>query len=114
MKCWSCGAELNDPPLGKVPFRETCEKCYAALHCCRNCVYYKPGLPNDCMVPGTDYIADRSATNFCEEFKLLGLGPVKTGDPNQAAKRLFGDDAKDLKNKDPKNRFNSLFDDETM
>lgn len=113
MKCWSCGANLNDPTWGKVSFREHCEKCGAALHCCRNCVFYKPGLPNDCAVPETEYIADRTAMNFCEEFKLLGKGVVESGDPGRAAKRLFGDETDGTPKRDPKKRFDSLFSDDS-
>jgi len=112
MKCWSCGGEESDPPFGKLPFRACCEKCSAALHCCVNCIYYKPGLPNDCAVPGTDFIPDRRASNFCEEFKLLGKGPIKTIDPQQIAKKLFGEDPSPPKDPDQKKRFNSLFKEE--
>jgi|GEM_PF-5808468 len=33
---------------------------------------YCPGKPNDRLVPGTEYIADREANNFCEDFSALG------------------------------------------
>lgn len=93
MICWNCGANLPDPSWGKISFRERCEKCDAALHCCVNCKFYKPGLPNDCAVPGTDYIADRKATNFCEEFSLLGKGPKpKDNSGKQKFNTLFSDD----------------------
>ncbi len=92
MNCWKCGINLADPPDGRLSFRATCDKCMAWLHCCKNCLNYKPGAPNDCAVPGTEYIADREAANFCEEFKLSGKAPVKTADPNEIAKRLFKDD----------------------
>lgn len=92
MKCWSCGKNLEEFAEGKIPFRATCDHCTAWLHCCKNCKNYKPGLPNDCMVPGTDYIADRTASNFCEDFSLLGKGPS----PN-------------AKKGDLKSRFDSLF-----
>lgn len=72
MLCWNCGKTLPEPAYGKVTFRAVCEFCDAALHCCKNCKYYRVGLPNDCEVPGTDYISDRSASNLCEEFSLLG------------------------------------------
>lgn len=97
--------------LGKVSFRETCDVCHADLHCCHNCVYYKPGQPNDCLIPNTDYIADRKANNFCEEFKILGKAPEKGVDPKDVAKKLFGDDEDENKPKDPKDRFKNLFDD---
>lgn len=111
MNCWNCGTDLNDPSWGKISFREVCDRCGSSLHCCKNCVYYKPGLPNDCLIPGTDTISDRTAMNFCEDFKLLGKGPVSFKNSNEAAKRLFGDFIDDAP-RDPKKRFNALFDDD--
>ncbi|MBA3815205.1 MAG: hypothetical protein H0X29_01535 [Parachlamydiaceae bacterium] len=109
MKCWNCGSELPDPAWGKLSFRAMCDNCFASLHSCRNCVHHKPGASNECAIPGTIRIIDRGAANFCEEFKLKGTGPVKTADPSDAARRLFGDEAAEEKDKDPKKRFNSLF-----
>lgn len=93
MKCWYCHIDLEDPPNGKIAFRASCDKCGSWLHCCKNCKNYKPGLPNDCAVPGTDYIADREKNNFCEEFQLLtksggGKTPPSASD---IERRLFGD-----------------------
>ena len=34
-------------------------------------------MANDCIIPGTEYIADRASANFCEEFKLLEKNPEK-------------------------------------
>lgn len=106
MFCWTCGAKLEEPSSGKLPFRATCDKCGAWLHCCRNCKNYKPGLPNDCKIPGTEYIADRSACNFCEEFSLLGNPPTKKSDAGDVSRRLFGDS-----DDKPKKSFDSLFGD---
>lgn len=109
MKCWKCGSELADPPLGKLSFRAICNHCSAWLHCCKNCKNYKPGLPNDCMIRGTEYIADREASNFCEEFQLLGKSPKLFSDPKHAAKKLF----KDGNDPHPPSKgFNSLFNDD--
>lgn len=108
MFCWKCGTQLPEPPGGKLPFRATCDKCSAWLHCCKNCKNYKPGLPNDCAVPGTEFVPDREGCNFCEEFKLLGKAPSKGGDIGKASKKLFGDDAPPKKTD-----FGSLFKDET-
>lgn len=91
---------------GKVSFRATCEKCFAWLHCCKNCINYKPGLPNDCAIPGTDDIADREACNFCEEFVLLGAGPKKSANPDEISKKLFGESQGESKK-----NFNDLFGD---
>jgi hypothetical protein len=106
MKCWKCGFETADPPLGKLSFRALCDQCSAWLHCCKNCKNYKPGLPNDCMVPGTEYIPDREACNFCEDFQLLGIGPKQFSDPKKASKKLFKNE--DDQQPRPKG-FNSLF-----
>jgi hypothetical protein len=100
---------MPDPAIGKLTFRAVCDKCGAALHCCRNCIYYQPGLPNDCRVPNTDFIADRTATNFCEEFSLKGKPPQKGADVNAIKKKLFGDDDDGKDDHNPKGRFDSLF-----
>ena len=102
-KCWKCGNELD--LSAKVSFRAICAKCSSWQHCCRNCKNYQPGLPNDCKIPGTDFIADREGANFCEEFQILGVGPSAKKDPNEVSKRLFGDDQP----KKPKNPFDDLF-----
>lgn len=108
MFCWKCGIELPDPPGGKLSFRATCDKCSFWLHCCKNCKNYKPGQPNDCAVPGTEYIADREAANFCEEFELLGSPPSKASNAQDVSKKLFGDNGEAPK----KPNFGSLFKDE--
>lgn len=73
MQCWQCGSEIESHLGGKIPFRAECEKCSAALHSCIACKFYKPGMKNDCMVPGTEFVADRKAMNLCEEFRAHGL-----------------------------------------
>ena len=109
MNCWNCGHAMDLPQWNKLPFRSLCEKCGSSLHCCKNCQYYQPGLPNDCKIPNTEYVADRTAGNFCEDFKLLGKAPEKMPDRNDIEKKLFGDNGGSKNDKDPKNRFDSLF-----
>ncbi len=87
MNCWTCGARLSDTEK-KLSFRAVCDHCDAALHCCKNCKYYAPGRPNDCAVPGTEYIANREANNFCEEFSVLGNSPFS---PPSHTKKKFDD-----------------------
>ncbi len=72
-----------------MSFRATCTKCLAWLHVCKNCIYYKPGMSNDCQIPGTELIADREMANFCEDFKVLGKAPPTRLDPLEIAKKLF-------------------------
>ena len=66
MNCWKCFKHLTEE---KISFRTVCPHCDVDLHTCTNCRYYAPGKPNDCLVPGTDYIRNREAANFCEDFK---------------------------------------------
>jgi hypothetical protein len=69
VKCRKCFKAL-DFPTTKIGFREVCPYCGIDLHTCTNCRYYSPGKPNDCLVPGTDFVRDREAANFCEDFKI--------------------------------------------
>jgi len=109
MKCWHCGTTVEDPPRGKLSFRAICEECSTWLHCCRNCKNYKPGLPNDCAVPGTEPIADREACNFCDEFQVLGAGPKQTANPKDVDRRLFGSSDEERNNTSSSHPFDDLF-----
>lgn len=111
MNCWHCGTHLEEAPEKRLPFRAICDKCTAWLHCCKNCKNYKPGLPNDCAVPGTEYIADREACNFCEEFVLKGEKPAQQANPDDVARRLFGESSKRPQKPSSKNNFDNLFND---
>lgn len=112
MKCWNCHAELPEPEFGKLTFRAECDKCGAALHSCLNCKYYHPGMPNDCEVPGTDYIKDRSKANLCEEFKLKSESSAASAPTAQDIEnRLFGSTSEDKNKQSPKDKFDSLFKD---
>lgn len=68
MKCWKCGTE-QETSDGKVSFRAVCDRCNFGLHSCCNCRFYQPGRANDCLIPGTEFVSDREANNFCDEFK---------------------------------------------
>ncbi len=92
MNCWKCGKDTGEKEGIKLSFRAECPSCGADLHTCRQCKYYKPGLPNDCMVPGTDYVADREKMNYCEEFKGCSPSSRSSGPAREdIEKRLFGD-----------------------
>jgi hypothetical protein len=92
MKCWHCEKQLDDFARNAIPFRATCDFCSADLHCCKNCRFYKPGQPNDCMIPGTEFVAYRDRSNHCEDF-ALATDVVKEDRPSKSdiEKRLFGD-----------------------
>lgn len=111
MKCWKCDTVQSSLPDGKLPFRATCEKCDFYLHSCKNCKFFKPGQPNDCMVPGTEPVRDRESFNYCEEFAWREEKGTTRTSTSEAAKKLFGDDDTSEDKSDPKDKFNSLFGD---
>lgn len=73
---------------------------------------YKPGMPNDCLIPGTDPIADREAGNYCEEFVVNGIGPAESKNLSEVSYRLFGEEETLPPKKNPKDAFGSLFKDD--
>ncbi len=90
MKCWKCD---RDADVGeKIGFRAICDHCGSWQHVCVNCHNYHVGKPNDCAIPGTEFVSDREKRNFCEEFGLKTKekrsGPTK----EDVARRLFGDE----------------------
>ena len=74
----------------KIGFRAVCIHCDVDLHVCKNCRYYSPGKPNDCIVPGTESIQDRERSNLCEEFK------PKTVLEDQTTRKTFEKNFNDL------------------
>lgn len=88
--CYKCGKDLGDMPKRLSP-KETCPFCLAYLHCCKNCIYYQPGLANDCKIPGTDPISDREGCNYCDEFSLKGTFTPPKPPGEDPFSRLFHD-----------------------
>ncbi len=95
MHCWKCRKQIGETPA-KIGFRAVCPHCDADLHTCKNCRYYSPGKPNDCLVPGTEFIRDREAANFCEDFKIKldALASPNNDTLKNKFKSLFKDDEK--------------------
>lgn len=106
MKCWKCHKDLEELEQAFLPFRAVCDHCSAWLHCCINCEYYHPGLPNDCKISGTDPIADREASNFCEDFSIKTSKKKVTEEIESVEERLFGE-----KKMKKKSSFDDLFND---
>lgn len=78
MNCWKCAKSINDESV-KIAFRSVCPHCGVDLHTCTNCKYYAPGKPNDCIVPGTEWVRDREKSNLCEDFRVK-VDPLQKGD----------------------------------
>lgn len=94
--CWKCNREMD---VGsKIYFRAVCPLCGIDLHVCKNCRFYSPGKPNDCSVPGTEFVCDREAANFCEEFSIKNPISTQNVDPMKKARQIFGEDIPIKKN----------------
>lgn len=70
--CHQCGAEIglvNLPGrIERIGRRDTCPSCEADLHCCLNCRFYDPQLPNACREPNVEPVRDKNVSNFCDYF----------------------------------------------
>ena len=76
MNCWKCLKCVSEEPV-KIGFRSVCPHCGIDLRTCSNCRYYSLGKPNDCAIPGTEWVRDRERGNFCEDFKVKTDAPPK-------------------------------------
>ncbi|MFQ6078516.1 MAG: hypothetical protein ACE5NJ_05195 [Thermodesulfobacteriota bacterium] len=67
MFCYKCGTEIR--LSGRPSRQDTCPKCAAYVHCCRNCRFYDPNAHNQCREPQAEWVRDREKANFCEYFE---------------------------------------------
>ena len=63
--CWNCGAELGKSDYAR---ENTCLKCGKSTRVCRNCRFYAPGRPNECVEPMVERVLDKEKANYCELF----------------------------------------------
>jgi hypothetical protein len=91
MWCQECAQEV--PIVGRVPFRERCPHCDAALHTCTNCKFFDAGSYNQCRENRAERQVEKRRENRCEYFQALPdppTGEKKTGaGPKQSFEALF-------------------------
>jgi hypothetical protein len=68
MRCFSCGADVTLASGERVGFRDTCDRCGADLHVCRNCAHHDPSAYNECREASAERVADRERANRCDWF----------------------------------------------
>jgi len=66
--CWKCGKQIQYASGSRVGNRDTCPKCDADLHTCRNCQLYDPGKHNQCTETQAEWVRDKEAANYCDYF----------------------------------------------
>ncbi len=64
--CWHCGQDLEERDYAR---ESTCPACGKPTHVFRNCRFYRPGAPADCIEPVADPVADKQRANFCGYFE---------------------------------------------
>lgn len=92
--CFNCQAPWEST-LRQPAVKETCSRCGAYLHCCRNCRFHRKGYPNACYIPDTEKIADKARANFCDEFEFRSAR-TSAGASSQAQDQLtelWGEDS---------------------
>lgn len=97
MFCYSCHAEIA--LTSRRPSRgDTCLKCAAYLHCCRNCRFYDEKAHHQCREPQADFVQDKVMGNFCDYFEAASRpGPDKSTDRAAEARKKL----EELFNKKP-------------
>jgi len=89
--CWKCGHQIQYPSGSRVANRDSCPKCDADLHACRNCRLYDPAKHNQCSEPQADWVRDKEAANYCDYFQpnlVLMAGNEPSSPPDNAKKKF--------------------------
>lgn len=73
--CWKCGEAATFAPGERIGSRETCRRCDADLHCCKNCEFYDPAKHNQCTESQAEWVRDKEAGNYCDYFRPASRKP---------------------------------------
>jgi hypothetical protein len=68
-----------NPPVSRS---EVCAKCGTDVRCCKNCVYYAPGVHYDCRETVEELVADKERANFCDSFTCAARMPHQSDPAN--------------------------------
>jgi len=87
MWCRACSKEVSI--AGRVPFRERCPHCDAALHSCVNCRFHDSAAYNSCREPKAERQVEKQRENRCEYFETMTVPPGMTAKKPQTSKDAF-------------------------
>lgn len=88
MRCFACNAAVELGAGERVGFRDSCERCGADLHVCRNCAHHDPSAYNECREPNAERVSERERANRCDYFAPGGQqgGPLAREQASARAK----------------------------
>lgn len=92
MKCSICGQEVNFVDI--ISVNDKCKNCGSFLHSCKNCVFFDPSQPRECMKKIENRIADKNDKNNCKDFTprvLVEKKITKTMSKSEKARKAFDD-----------------------
>lgn len=87
MRCFACGTDAGLRAGARVGHRESCARCGADLHVCRNCRHHDPSRANECREPNAEPVRDRERANGCEWFAPAEGGAAGARDPARESAR---------------------------
>ena len=67
IRCSECSAVVQF--IDELKTTDTCKNCRADLHTCRNCKFFDPGAPNECLKKIEERVESKNTRNFCSYFK---------------------------------------------
>ena len=68
MRCFACNREIALATGERVGFRDTCDRCGADVHVCRNCAHHDPSAYNECRESQAERVEGRERANRCDWF----------------------------------------------
>ena len=91
MTCAGCGADLGRPE--RVGRRDTCPRCDADLHACRQCRFHDSRAADECREPQAERVVDKTRANFCDYVSVVDTAAGAARDASATARaaldRLF-------------------------
>lgn len=86
--CFKCNHPQSD---GKCGRSESCPKCGADLHVCRNCRHYDERAYNACREPQAERVLEKERSNFCDYFSFTEGAREKKEDEKQKHLKALDD-----------------------
>lgn len=72
----------------RVRRKDSCPKCVADMHACKNCRFFSPTAHNQCHEPIAEYVSDKERSNFCGMYEAFEGQRQKAPDVSDAKAKL--------------------------